>query len=83
MIVSGQTRTGKTTFLKKFIDDQKLIHSIPFQQIFFGYSIMQPVYNELVNKLDNIELHQGLPQDLALNGKPTLIVMDDLMLDIG
>jgi hypothetical protein len=82
MIVSGQTGSGKTQFVAQMLRKQSHMHAIPFERILLVYSMEQPLYDELFEQVPNLELLTSLPTDLELNGAPTLLILDDLMLEM-
>jgi len=83
MIVSGQTGSGKTEFVAKLLQNQEEMHEVPFERIIYVYSVDQDRYQELFSTVSNIELHEGFPCDLDLSGMPTLLVLDDMMLELS
>jgi hypothetical protein len=86
MVVSGQTGSGKTEFAKRLIQNQAEIHQNRFTKIIIVYSIMQPVYREIEKTAPNIILSEGLPDnlldDVASNEGDTLLVIDDMMIEL-
>lgn len=82
MIVSGQTGSGKTQFVKRLIDNQQEMHTTPMQRIIYVYTVEQPAYRQMHESKDSIEFYQGLPTDLTFDGKPSLLVLDDMMLEL-
>ena len=75
-IVAGPTQSGKTEFVKRFIENLKdMVTPLP-TRIVWNYGEWQPAYQPLLDKVDFV---QGLP-DLPLCSKePLLVVIDDQM----
>lgn len=83
MIVAGQTGSGKTHFVKQLILNQDRLHATRFKRIAFVFSIDQPEYRDLMASVTGIEMYEGYPADLEFTGKPTLLVLDDMMMELG
>lgn len=81
-IVSGPTRSGKSTFTSRFIKSRKCIVDKPLEQVIFCYSEWQPLYDDLQNYDPTIVFHVG-PPDLNFlretKDQPKLLILDDLM----
>ncbi|MBW0532616.1 hypothetical protein O181_072331 [Austropuccinia psidii MF-1] len=77
-LVVGGTGAGKTYFMKKVIDFCVDMFNTSFDVIVFYYSEWQPLYDELVNK---VEFRQELPllDDHPSGQGPKLIIIDDFM----
>jgi hypothetical protein len=73
-IVAGPTGCGKTSFVLKFIKYAKDVITPPPEHILWCYGTFQEAFNDL----DEVELHEGLPNIDMLQSK-TLMVIDDLM----
>ena len=75
-IVAGPTQSGKTEFVKRFIENLKdMVTPLP-TRIVWSYGEWQPAYQPLLDKVDFV---QGL-SDLPLYSKePLLVVIDDQM----
>lgn len=87
MIISGQTGSGKTVFVKRMLENQKQLFQPSFDKIIYVYNVMQAIYNDIRNLTDNLELVEGFTDDLAErlkeNDQKTLLILDDLMLEIA
>lgn len=84
-LVSGPTKSGKTTWTIKFLENANLLINPPPQQIIYCYNEWQPNYNRLQN-LSNIQLVEGLPNLIELKQTahiPKLLVLDDFMESFG
>ena len=75
MVVSGQTGCGKTHFIGKLLE-----HNTNFSRIIFAYTMFQPIYKKFL-RIPCLELHEGFPEDLELDGTPTLLILDDMMME--
>jgi hypothetical protein len=73
-IVAGPTGCGKTSFVLKFIKYAKDVITPPPEHILWCYGTFQEAFNDL----NEVELHEGLPNIDMLQSK-TLMVIDDLM----
>ena len=76
-IVAGPTGAGKTHFLLKVID-KKLIHPFP-NKIFWMYGVEQ----DFMKRYPNITFINGLDFDQVDTSEPSLVIFDDLMLNIN
>ena len=69
MVVAGASGSGKTTWVQKLIKSD--YNSINFERIVWCYGASQDV------DIPGVELVEGV--DVHLDGRPTLVVLDDLM----
>ena len=76
-IIFGQTGAGKTVFMLKVID-QKLIEPFPVN-IYWFYGVEQT----FMKSYPAIKFVKGLQLDVIDTSSPSLIVLDDLLLDIS
>lgn len=78
-IISGPSQSGKTTLIKKIIENAPVMFDPPLDEIIWCYDQYQPMYSTLP---ENVTLHEGIPniQDLK-SKKRTLLVLDDLMVE--
>src|SRR5277367_2570411 len=79
MILAGPTQSGKSTFVKRLVNDKRIIPQ-PIRIIFY-YAEWQKSYEEI--KHPYIEFRKGAPTNIETDGKPTLIILDDIMSDIS
>jgi Adenovirus IVa2 protein len=82
-IISGPTKSGKTFFVKKLIENcQKMIDPPP-EKIWFCFAEQQKSYDELGDM--GVYLIEGMP-DLGIIrsnvDKPQLLIFDDLMQEL-
>ena len=82
-IVSGSSGTGKTQWTKKFLKNWETIVNSNFpDRIVWFYSEFQPTYSQLLALYPQIELVQGIPDDVCdmFDAQTTnLCVIDDLL----
>lgn len=77
MTVSGPSQSGKTHFVSKLLQiKDQLIKPMP-EKITYCYSVWQPLFSELLLKINNIEFINGLPDTDQINN--SIIIIDDLM----
>lgn len=81
MIVSGQTGSGKTRFVDRLIRSNE-VNGVPFVRVIYCYSILQDSFLALAKDVANVELHDGFPSDVEWSGEQTLLVLDDMMLEL-
>ena len=74
-IVAGPTGCGKTIFTFKFIQQAKKMIQPPPENIVYCYGEYQPIFNEY----PYVTFNEGLPDVSQFDGKPTLLIIDDLM----
>ena len=89
MTVSGPTSCGKTTLMKKILQQAQYMISPPLTRIIWLYKRWQPLYDELRQSVTPpIEFIEGIPQglesDTFISTKDNnLVILDDLMSTAG
>ena len=73
-IIFGQTGAGKTCFILDVIR-YKLVHPFP-KNIYYMYKIRQP----FMDQINNIHFIEGLDFNAIDTNKPSMLVIDDLVL---
>lgn len=75
-LVAGPTGSGKTVFVRKFLDNMhNMVDPVP-EEIIWSYGEWQPIYEEMRGVIFN----EGLPDMEQWRGeKRRLLVLDDLM----
>ena len=75
--ISGSTSSGKTSFVKKLIQNKDIVFKHPPHRVIYCYG----VYQEAFRDMKNVEFFEGLPEGIDKNsdGKHILIILDDLM----
>ena len=83
-LIAGPTSSGKSTLVKEmFLKADELFESPP-HQILYAYSVWQPIFQELQDRIKNIISVQGLPSEMDFsvnNGLHSICIIDDLMSD--
>lgn len=72
--VTGQTGTGKTTWVRKFIDNLHNLMDKPYERVIFYYMVWQPAYEQI-----NAEFRQG-PLCDEITDHEALVVLDDMFM---
>ena len=85
MLCAGSTSSGKTHFVKTFIENVDDIVSVPPQKILYCYGTYQKIFDLMERQL-HVSFMQGIPslavlEDLSQHG-PTLLILDDLMTEV-
>lgn len=76
-IVAGPTSSGKSYFVKSFLENISSMCDESFEKVLWCYDEWQPLYNR---SKSSIEFHQGIPEMSSFDGTtPTLVILDDLM----
>ena len=73
-IIFGQTGAGKTCFILDVIR-YKLVHPFP-KKIYYMYKVRQP----FMDQINNINFIEGLDFNAIDTNKPSMLVIDDLVL---
>lgn len=82
-IVSGATKSGKTQWVKKLLEnaDGMFQHSAP-NKILYCYGVNQPAFDDMKKTVKNVTFYEGLPDLATLENHATphtVVVLDDLM----
>ena len=86
IFIVAPSNSGKTVLAKNILKHADGMFKIPPTQIFFCYTVYQPLYDEMKKEIPNIHFHQSLPtMDTltewgAIHGHK-IVVLDDLMMD--
>ena len=76
-MVVGPSQSGKSWFVIKLINSLRLMFDPPPERIVWYYGSHQPdLFRELGDKVEFIE---GIPNTELLDGRRTLLIIDDLM----
>ena len=66
-VICGPTATGKTTFVKRLLENATDMFKEPPSSILYCYgSIWQAVFDEMTKSVENITFHKGLPSNEEL-----------------
>src|SRR5258708_318336 len=82
-MVSGPTSSGKTVLVRRILSQSKYLVAGNINNVMWAYGQWQKLYN---TKIDNVKCiyNEGLPnEDDLLQNKIDLIVIDDLMNELG
>ena len=83
-MVSGMTGCGKTTWVKRLLENRAQTIRPEPQRIVWFYSIWQPAYSEMMESIPNIEFVRGIPATIENDNYfdvsvRNLVVIDDQM----
>ena len=82
LLVSGGTKSGKTTFVKKLLTCVDTMIDKPPENITYFYSEFQNTFGEIQTLVSRIKFVQGLPDDILDTINPetrNLFIVDDMM----
>ena len=82
LLVSGGTKTGKTTFVKKLLSNVEVMVDSPPEDIKYFYSEYQDTFAEIKSLVPNIQFIEGVPDAIfdTINPKTrNLYIFDDMM----
>ena len=83
ILLAGPTMSGKTTFVKKLLENANEMFTEPPSKIMFCFLAWQPAL-EKIKHMANVTLHEGLPDrsqitEFGLEEGHKVIVFDDMM----
>ena len=79
IVLSGATSSGKTTWIKRFLNSDMFDRSP--HKVFYCYGVFQPTFDTM----KNVEFIHGLPQDFNQfydTPQHNLLILDDLQNDV-
>ena len=82
LLVSGSTKTGKTTFVKRLLTNLQVMIDPPSEDIKYFYSEYQDTFAEIKSLVPWIEFVEGVPDTIfdSINPKTrNLYIFDDMM----
>ena len=82
LLVSGGTKSGKTTFVKKLLTYFETMIDKPPENITYFYSEFQNAFGKIQTLVPQIKFVQGLPDDILDTINPetrNLFIVDDMM----
>ena len=82
LMISGGTKTGKTTFVKKLLVNASVMIEPPPENIIYFYSEYQDTFGEIEVLVPGIQFVQGLPDSMIDSINPqtrNLYIIDDMM----
>lgn len=74
IVISGITQSGKTSFICRLLNNLRMFKTVP-ERIIYCYGVWQDKFD----KLSGVEFREGLDFPADLGGKPSLLIVDDLM----
>ena len=82
LMISGATKTGKTTFVKQLLVNASVMIEQPPENIIYFYSEYQDTFGEIEVLVPGIQFVQGLPDSMIDSINPNtrnLYIIDDMM----
>uniref|UniRef100_A0A914EGD3 AAA+ ATPase domain-containing protein n=1 Tax=Acrobeloides nanus TaxID=290746 RepID=A0A914EGD3_9BILA len=81
-IVAGATGCGKSEWAIQLIENKEAVIDNPPTEVLYAYGEMSSAVRKLIDK-DGIRIREGIPtrEELKSLKRPTLLVLDDLMLN--
>ena len=82
LMISGATKTGKTTFVKQLLINASVMIEPPPENIIYFYSEYQDTFGEIEVLVPGIQFVQGLPDSMIDSINPqtrNLYIIDDMM----
>ena len=82
--VSGVSGSGKTTLVYKILKQKDTLFESPVHNILYCYAIKQPIFEEILRTIPNVEFHEGMPNEDKIISfgdldNHNLIILDDMM----
>ena len=82
LLVSGGTKSGKTTFVKRLLSYANVLIDPAPENIIYFYAEYQDAFGEIQNLVPGIKFIQGLPDNIMDSINPetrNLFIIDDMM----
>ena len=82
LLVSGGTKSGKTTFVKRLLSYANVLIDPAPENIMYFYAEYQDAFGEIQNLVPGIKFIQGLPDNIMDSINPetrNLFIIDDMM----
>lgn len=85
--VTGNTCSGKSTFVRRLLENKDCMFNPTPDKVLYAYGIWQSAFNNLEQSHPFIQLHEGVPsietiKSFAENNRGRLVVLDDLMHEV-
>ena len=88
-LVIGPSMSGKTALTMAILRNSAQMYEIPPKEIVYAYGVYQKVFGELEEEMNNVTLHEGLPNKELIerigSEEPdhnVILVLDDLLDEI-
>ena len=82
----GGTGAGKSFFVRKLLENAQQVINPPPERIIWAYGEWQPLYEQMQKSIPNLKFENEVTESLVsrenLQGKRTLLVIDDLADDV-
>ena len=89
MTLISASNGGKTTFVKKLLENSKGMFKEDFSKVVYCYgSTWQPLFDEMIDKITNISFRESIPSSeeiemITKNEPHTCLILDDLMMELN
>lgn len=84
--LSGQTSSGKTTWVYKLLQQAEDLFTAAPGKILHCYGVYQSAYDQMEQEFHNLTLHEGIPLQETLesfvDGCHNAVILDDLMMQV-
>lgn len=81
----GMSNCGKSTYIKKMLEQADGVFTEPPKRVVFCYNIFQDLFHRMAETVPNISFYEGVPDratmeewSAQIGGGPLMIVFDDL-----
>ena len=84
MVVAGPSACGKTSFVRKLLEDFDLQTTLdtPRLRVFWAHGQDQDTYRKPISDFVDVEYHHGVPgEERVLQANPHFLILDDLMVE--
>lgn len=87
MLLIGMSNSGKSTYIKKLLEQSEKVFTEKVTRIVYFYNIYQKLFDEMERTVPNITFIQGLPgrtdiEAWAVKEKHLMLVFDDLYFEL-
>ena len=91
LTICSASMGGKTTFVKRLLENAKGMFTNEFQNIYYHYgSAYQPIFDEMFKRIPHLIFKPGIPKDEELSSIAAedsrfhnCIILDDLMYEVN